>query len=95
MCNAQRESLIRLSTAPGSDNPPTDDEAEPVPTTEDGKIEIKEKDNWDKLGYSFSPFKNWTILTIIFWVQISMNFNTSIYPAVEPLTKAIENWASG
>ena len=78
-------------TAPRSDNPPNHDKAESATTREDGKIEIKEEDNWDKLGYSFSPFKKWTILTVIFWVQISMNFNTSIYSnAVEPLTKAFK-----
>ena len=76
-------------TAPGGDSPPRDDKTKPATTREDGKIEIKDKDNWDKLGYSFSPFRKWTILTVIFWVQVSMNFNTSIYAnAVEPLTKA-------
>lgn len=78
-------------TAPGSDNPPSDSKTEPATTRDDGKIEIKETDNWDKLGYSFSPFKKWTILTVIFWVQVSMNFNTSVYSnAVEPLTKAFK-----
>lgn len=78
-------------TAPSSDNPRTDDKAEPATTREDGKIEIKEEDALDKLGYSFSPFRKWTILTVIFWVQVSMNFNTSIYSnAVEPLTKAFK-----
>lgn len=76
-------------TAPGSDNPFNNDKAQPATTRDDSKTEIKEGDNWDKLGYSFSPFRKWTILTVIFWVQISMNFNTSIYSnAVEPLTKA-------
>lgn len=69
--------------------PPSDDKDKPATTREDGKIEIKGEDNHDKLGYSFSPFRKWTILTVIFWVQVSMNFNTSIYAnAVEPLTKA-------
>ena len=74
-------------TAPGDESPPNE-KGEPVTKREDGKIEIKEKDNYDILGYSFSPLKKWTILTVIFWVQVSMNFNTSIYAnAVEPLTK--------
>ena len=78
-------------TGPGSDKPPNDEKAEPATTREDGKIEIKEEDHWDKLGYSFSPFRKWTILTVIFWVQVSMNFNTSIYSnAVTPLTKAFQ-----
>ena len=90
-----QEEGLGKSTSPGgsdpvrgSDNTPSDEKAEPATTRDDGKIEIKEKDNWDKLGYSFSTFRKWTILTVIFWVQVSMNFNTSIYSnAVEPLTK--------
>ncbi|KAJ1029913.1 hypothetical protein NDA16_000829 [Ustilago loliicola] len=45
----------------------------------DGKIEITEEECYDELGYSFSPLKKWTILTVIFWIQVSMNFNTSLY----------------
>ncbi|KAJ9617007.1 hypothetical protein H2200_000728 [Cladophialophora chaetospira] len=43
------------------------------------KIEITEEDCYSELGYSFPTWKKWTILTVIFWVQISMNFNTSLY----------------
>ncbi|TAQ88401.1 hypothetical protein B7494_g3261 [Chlorociboria aeruginascens] len=43
------------------------------------KIEITEEDCYDQLGYSFPSWKKWTILTIIFLVQVSMNFNTSLY----------------
>lgn len=45
----------------------------------DEKIEITEADCAGELGFSFSSFKKWTILTLIFWVQVSMNFNTSLY----------------
>ena len=77
-------------SSPG-DSSPDDHKAEPATTREDGKIEIKEEDNGDKLGYAFTPFRKWTILTVIFWVQVSMNFNTSIYAnAVEPLTKSFK-----
>lgn len=58
-------------------------------TREDGKIELKEDDCYDKLGVSFSSTKKWTILTVIFAVQMSMNFNTSVYPnVVIPLAEA-------
>jgi MFS family permease len=43
------------------------------------KYEITEDDCYDELGYSFPKWKKWYILTIIFWVQVSMNFNTSLY----------------
>ncbi|KAI4248568.1 MAG: hypothetical protein LQ352_005914 [Teloschistes flavicans] len=56
---------------------------------EDGKIEIKEAENLDKLGFGFPTWKKWTVLSVIFAVQVSMNFNTSVYPnVVIPLTKA-------
>lgn len=43
------------------------------------KIEITEDDCWDELGYSFPTWRKWTILSVIFIVQVSMNFNTSLY----------------
>ncbi|KAI9741540.1 MAG: hypothetical protein M1818_004346 [Claussenomyces sp. TS43310] len=45
----------------------------------DSRIEIQEEDCYDELGYSFPEWKKWTILTVIFLVQVSMNFNTSLY----------------
>lgn len=43
------------------------------------KIEIQEEDCYDELGYSFPSWKKWWILSVIFIVQVSMNFNTSLY----------------
>lgn len=57
---------------------------------EDGRRLLREKDCYDKLGYSFSSKKKWMILSIIFAVQVSMNFNTSIYPNAIPLIS--EKW---
>ena len=58
-----------------------------VPRT-DGKVELTEQDAWDKTGYTFPTWKKWTILCVIFAVQSSMNFNTSVYPnAIKPLSK--------
>ena len=53
------------------------------PGTHD-KIEITEEDCYDELGYGFPSWKKWTILTIIFMVQVSMNFNTSLYSNAIP-----------
>jgi hypothetical protein len=50
----------------------------------DGKRELTEDDCYDKLGFSFPTWRKWTILTVIFAVQMSMNFNTSVYPNVVP-----------
>lgn len=43
------------------------------------KVELTEEMCYDELGFSFPEWKKWTILTIIFLVQVSMNFNTSLY----------------
>lgn len=52
---------------------------------DDGRRELRGKDCYDKLGFSFSSRKKWMILSVIFAVQLSMNFNTSIYPNAIPL----------
>ncbi|KAI0411565.1 MFS general substrate transporter [Xylaria grammica] len=55
-------------------------EAEKPQTIENaGKREIKEEDCENELGFAFSDRKKWWILTVIFLVQTSMNFNTSLY----------------
>ncbi|KAL2865052.1 putative MFS multidrug transporter [Aspergillus lucknowensis] len=56
--------------------------------TPDGKRELQEDECYDKLGFSFPWYKKWTILTVIFTVQMSMNFNSSTYSnAVSGLTE--------
>ncbi|KAK2766215.1 hypothetical protein FQN54_007731 [Arachnomyces sp. PD_36] len=52
------------------------------------KREITENDCYEKLGFSFPWYKKWSILTVIFTVQMSMNFNSSVYPnAILPLSE--------
>lgn len=48
------------------------------------KYEITEDDCYSELGYCFPTWKKWFILTVIFWVQVSMNFNTSLYSNAIP-----------
>ena len=43
------------------------------------RYEITEEDCYDELGFSFPSWKKWMILSIVFTVQVSMNFNTSLY----------------
>ncbi|KAI4163572.1 MAG: hypothetical protein LQ342_002844 [Letrouitia transgressa] len=43
------------------------------------RLELTEIDAYDRLGYTFSTFKKWTILSVIFVVQCSMNFNAAVY----------------
>lgn len=40
---------------------------------------LTEADCYPDLGYSFPSLKKWTIIIVIFLVQTSMNFNTSLY----------------
>ncbi|KAI0901500.1 multidrug transporter [Annulohypoxylon nitens] len=47
--------------------------------SETGKRELKEEDCESELGFAFPAWKKWWILTVIFLVQTSMNFNTSLY----------------
>ncbi|KAF1948750.1 multidrug transporter [Byssothecium circinans] len=43
------------------------------------RYEITEEDCYEELGFCFPTWKKWTILSIVFTVQVSMNFNTSLY----------------
>lgn len=62
-------------------HPPT------VPDAE-GRRELKEWDCWEKLAYSWPKWKKAMYLSSIAGIQISMNFNTSVYPsAVNPLVE--------
>jgi MFS family permease len=58
-------------------NGPTGDKLEKLGTYD--KYEISEEDCYEELGFCFPAAKKWYIVTIIFWVQVSMNFNTSLY----------------
>ncbi|KAI0033653.1 major facilitator superfamily domain-containing protein [Vararia minispora EC-137] len=51
----------------------------------DGKVELKDTDVWDKLGYTWPWWKKWGILSVIFAVQVSMNLNASLYANAVPL----------
>ncbi|KAJ5323946.1 hypothetical protein N7476_002546 [Penicillium atrosanguineum] len=53
-----------------------------------GKRELTEDDCYDTLGFCFPTWKKWTILSVIFIVQMSMNFNSGVYSnAVTGLTE--------
>lgn len=43
------------------------------------KYELTEADAYEELGFCFPSWKKWYILSVIFIVQVSMNFNTSLY----------------
>lgn len=58
-----------------------------IPDAE-GRRELKEWEAWDKLAYTWPKWKKAMYLASIAGIQISMNFNTSVYPsAVKPLAE--------
>lgn len=68
--------------SPGGTPRPSHDEKEGMDGLADGhgeKTELKEWDCYDKLGFSFPWWKKWGIISVIFAVQTSMNWNASFY----------------
>ncbi|WFD00020.1 hypothetical protein MYAM1_002766 [Malassezia yamatoensis] len=54
------------------------------PRRSDGKIELSSRTSPRVVGTGWPSWKKWMILCVVFMVQVSMNFNTSVYPnAVE------------
>ncbi|KAI5479608.1 putative MFS multidrug transporter [Pseudohyphozyma bogoriensis] len=49
------------------------------PHLKEGKHILTELECYSELGFSFSKRKKWMILTVIFLIQVSMNFNSSLY----------------
>ena len=45
----------------------------------DGKHEITEDEAFDKTGFAFPSWKKWSIISVIFVIQTSMNLNASLY----------------
>jgi hypothetical protein len=63
----------------------------PAEYSSDGKRELKEWECWDELAYKWPTWKKAMYLSSIALIQISMNFNTSVYPsAVKPIAKHFE-----
>lgn len=66
-------------TTSSQDNEP------PSKARSDGKVELTDQMAPEILGYAYPAWKKWMILTIIFTVQMSMNFNTSVFPSAVKL----------
>ncbi|KAI0009345.1 putative MFS multidrug transporter [Xylariaceae sp. FL0662B] len=54
---------------------------------EDTKMVIKATDCAGQLGPDWPEHKKWRCLVVIFLVQVSMNFNTTLYNIVEPIAR--------
>ncbi|CAO1634260.1 unnamed protein product [Sympodiomycopsis kandeliae] len=55
-------------------------QGELVSKREDGKIELDEYNSWEDTAFAWSGGKKWWVLTVIAFIQLSMNFNTSVWP---------------
>ena len=77
----EQQARLGPTTPPGEgkENGNSDNEKPSTPERADGKIELKQADCYDKLGFSFPTWKKWAILSVIFAVQVSMNLNASLY----------------
>lgn len=56
------------------------DETQIPPLGHEGKREIDENECYDKLAYCWPTWKKWMYLSAVAFVQVSMNFNTSVFP---------------
>lgn len=75
--DAHDDRAASVATGPGGGNS-ADPEKKAALGNAD-KYEITEDDCYEELGFSYPVWKKWYILTIIFVVQVSMNFNTALY----------------
>lgn len=86
--NRTSETHSSQEGATKNDNDEKEDEKQVSKARSDGKVELTEEMAYDKTGYMFPVWKKWMILSVIFIVQVSMNFNTSVYPnAVQLITE--------
>ena len=53
---------------------------DPRPKRPDGKVELTRDLAPECTAYEYPGWKKWYILCVVFLVQVSMNFNTSVYP---------------
>lgn len=56
------------------DNQPSSSQVE-----RSGKTILTEESCYEELGFCFPTWKKWLVISVIFLVQVSMNFNTSLY----------------
>ena len=73
------ETMGSRPTTPAMDKTPSSEVNAVEAAKNDGRRELKEADAPQALGFAFPTWKKWAILTSVFIVQISMNFNAAIY----------------
>ncbi|KAG9582385.1 MFS general substrate transporter, partial [Aureobasidium melanogenum] len=68
---------------------PVGEQNEKAPVDAQGRRELKETDCPEILAYAWPTWKKWMYLAGVAGIQISMNYNTSVFPsAITPLSEA-------
>ena len=81
----QRKALEAQPTQPGDEAAAAEEKEE---VRSDGKRELRESECYDKLAYCWPRWKKFMYLGVVAAVQVSMNYNTSVFPnAVPPLSE--------
>ena len=82
------EDMQHTEALPQQEKPSWRKSSIPPNISKDGRRIITEEECWDKLGYNWPTWKKWMLLSSIFAVQVSMNFNTSVFPsAIKQIAK--------
>ncbi|KAK4978105.1 hypothetical protein LTR42_002482 [Elasticomyces elasticus] len=76
----EKQDLVVLGTNITKLRPVKNDDGSLHPS----RLSLTEEKAYDSLAFAFSEPKKWLILTTIFIVQISMNFNAAIYASAVP-----------
>lgn len=89
---ASQEVIEKEPDSPRSNTPDLTNEGEKNETVRaDGKRELTENEMYENLAYCWPTWKKWMYLCSVAGIQISMNYNTSVFPnAVAPLATAFD-----
>ncbi|KAL5362538.1 MFS general substrate transporter [Aspergillus floccosus] len=74
-----RKTELGLANDPATTLHQVEHTTEKVEPSEDEKVELTEDECYEQLGYSWPSWRKWMVISVIFLVQTSMNFNTSLY----------------
>jgi len=93
--NPEAYESSKQNSEKGQDTPRSSSPDIPVPGEKkekilpDGRRELTEDECYEKLAYCWPTWKKWMYLSSVAAIQISMNFNTSVFPnAVQPISEA-------
>lgn len=77
---------LQASTQSSSQGRRKDATVYELESSRDERFILKEQDCPERLGFAFANAKKWCILTCVFAVQSSMNYNASVYGnAIKPM----------